>query len=483
MGADIWSDAKAISVCGDGVGRRAGNRDGNARAGIVERDGTSELRDIQRIGNIVHLNLRIRETGDFHVRARGSSGAEPIGIRGVGVRERKYDGLDQARIGVTIERGERDGVGAFVENALLHRESAGEIILAVKFQNSDGRTVHSGADAVRLSRCDTLQSYGDLRRNAGSWIVMRDHEVLINRFRIDECTEEVIGIGAVQQCREVGGALLQGDGGSETLHAGRAGTGRSGDGNALALLRAAHEPVDAGARERRVNSRAVKSDGAIVREVSALLAEDRHGLFDAFGVKLERARVRAGIKTRGEKLSAGDHVPAFRADGNLRCRERIEISAGDFSTARGSRGRHRRAWMPSHRSRKGQGFRQLIQQRGRRCGTRVENRRIGAYRPMRITNTVEINVFQNIGRARAALRIDPLICSRRVLGLPTAQQQRSAGDERRIELVAALRVLAINMEAEIANFLTRAPLQHDSTARARLRMERRQLHCRRRLDG
>ena len=113
---------------------------------------------------------------------------------------------------------------------------------------------------------------------------MRNREVLIHRLRADERTEEVVGIGAVQQGREVGGALFQGDSGSEALHVGCAGTCRSGDRDALALLRTAYEPIDACAGERRVNSRPVKSDGAIVREVAALLAKDCHGLFDTFGV-------------------------------------------------------------------------------------------------------------------------------------------------------------------------------------------------------
>ena len=101
---------------------------------------------------------------------------------------------------------------------------------------------------------------------------------------------------------------------------------------------------------------------------------------------------------------------------------------------------------------------------------------------MRVPNAAEIDVFEHVGRTWAALRIDPLISSRGVLRLCAAEQQRAAGDERRIELVAALRVLAVNMKAEIANFLTRTPLQYDAAARARLRVERRELHRGRRLD-
>ena len=102
---------------------------------------------------------------------------------------------------------------------------------------------------------------------------------------------------------------------------------------------------------------------------------------------------------------------------------------------------------------------------------------------MGVADAVEIHIFEDVRRFWAALRINPLIGSRGVLGLSAAQQQRAAGDQRGVELVPALRVFTIHMETEIANFLTCAPFQQHTAARAGLRMEGRKLHGRRGLNG
>ena len=65
---------------------------------------------------------------------------------------------------------------------------------------------------------------------------------------------------------------------------------------------------------------------------------------------------------------------------------------------------------------------------------------------MRAADTAEVHVLECVGRAGGALRINPLVGARSMPGLPATQQQRATGDERRVELVASLRILAINME-------------------------------------
>ena len=77
---------------------------------------------------------------------------------------------------------------------------------------------------------------------------------------------------------------------------------------------------------------AVECDGAVISEKRALLAEDGDRLLDAFGEKLQRARIGAGVEASGDELRARDHVPAFSVDGNFCCRQRIEIGAGHFGS-------------------------------------------------------------------------------------------------------------------------------------------------------
>ena len=126
-----------MNVCGAALDGAPGTVMVMLEPSVVKRDRTRELNDVQWIGNIVRLNLRVGEAADFHVRARRSRGTEPIGIRDIGVREIQHDGLDKASVVFAVERGERHGVGAIVEQALLNREGAGEIRLAVEIQDSD----------------------------------------------------------------------------------------------------------------------------------------------------------------------------------------------------------------------------------------------------------------------------------------------------------------------------------------------------------
>ena len=100
----------------------------------------------------------------------------------------------------------------------------------------------------------------------------------------------------------------------------------------------------------------------------------------------------------------------------------------------------------------------------------------GLDRAVSVVHAAEVHVFEHVRRAWTALRIKPLIGARGMLRLAAAQQKRATGDERRIELVTALRVFAIHMETEIANFFTRAPFQQHAAAGASLRLEGRKLH-------
>ena len=58
-----------------------------------------------------------------------------------------------------------------------------------------------------------------------------------------------------------------------------------------------------------------------------------------------------------------------------------------------------------------------------------------------------------------------------MLRLAAAQQQRTTGDQRRIELVTALRVFAIHMEAEVTDFFSRAPFEQHAASNPILRVE------------
>jgi hypothetical protein len=69
-----------------------------------------------------------------------------------------------------------------------------------------------------------------------------------------------------------------------------------------------------------------------------------------------------------------------------------------------------------------------------------------------------------------------------MLRLRTAQEERSASNQRRIQAMLSLCILAVNVEAKIANFLARPPFQYHAAARYRARLEGRYLHCRGRLN-
>jgi len=58
-----------------------------------------------------------------------------------------------------------------------------------------------------------------------------------------------------------------------------------------------------------------------------------------------------------------------------------------------------------------------------------------------------------------------------MLWLAAAQQQCTTGDQRRIELVTALRVFAIHMETEVADFFSRAPFEQHAASSPSLRAE------------
>src|ERR1700735_549232 len=123
---------------------------------------------------------------------------------------------------------------------------------------------------------------------------MRDGEKLVHRFRIDDGTEEIVVVDAVQQRRNVSCALLNRDRVQETgnIRVSRAGGARR---NSLSCLRSIDEPIHTRTGERRINAGAVERDRIVGAKPAILLADDLHRLLDAFSVKLQSTRV-TGVK-------------------------------------------------------------------------------------------------------------------------------------------------------------------------------------------
>src|ERR1700677_201008 len=95
---------------------------------------------------------------------------------------------------------------------------------------------------------------------------------------------------------------------------------------------------------------------------------------------------------------------------------------------------------------------------------------------MKGARTVKVHVLNPVRRLRPSLRVNPLIALCTVLRLTAAKQERRSGDKGWINLVAALGVLAIQMEPQIPGLFARLPLEQCSAAGDGLRLERRQIH-------
>ena len=96
-------------------GARGWERERDGELAAFEGDFALEFADVERIGEIEDANVRLVEAGDMNLRAGDSGGAEPIGIRDVGVCVMQGDSLNDADVVVAVERGEGDGVGAVEE--------------------------------------------------------------------------------------------------------------------------------------------------------------------------------------------------------------------------------------------------------------------------------------------------------------------------------------------------------------------------------
>ena len=162
-----------------------------------------------------------------------------------------------------------------------------------------------------------LQRYVDGNLHAGIGIGVGDGELLVDRLGRDGCAEEVVVIFAVEQSRKIRGALLQHNGEGKALLLGKSGVYRGNGIDAHTRTRAANEPVDTRAGEWRVDACSVELDAVVGTERTGLVAENQHGLLDAFGVELKSARVGVRIESCGDELSFRDLVPAFALDRNF----------------------------------------------------------------------------------------------------------------------------------------------------------------------
>ena len=163
------------------------------------------------------MNLRAGEAGDVDARTARRGGAKPILIGDVGVRVMQRDGLHHADVVVAFERGERDGVGAFGEEAGVDRECVGDVGLAGEIHFADGRAVEADGDAMSLAFGGALQGDVDADGQRGIGSVVGDGEGLVDRLGGDGIAEEIVLVFAIQQRGEIGGAVFANHGEGETL--------------------------------------------------------------------------------------------------------------------------------------------------------------------------------------------------------------------------------------------------------------------------
>jgi len=106
------------------------------------------LRDGQRIGDVVEMNLRAGETGDVDAGAGGRGGAQPILIGDVGVRVMERDGLHHADVVVAFEGRERNGVRTFMQKRGINRKRLGIEQLPLEIHEADSCAVDLNGDAI-----------------------------------------------------------------------------------------------------------------------------------------------------------------------------------------------------------------------------------------------------------------------------------------------------------------------------------------------
>ena len=263
------------------------------------------------------MDLRVGETADVECVAGVGSGFEPVGVRFVGVRIVERDGLHDADVIVAVEGGQLDGVDAILEQAAVNREILGDVRKIGEVHFADVRTVKEDRNAVRLLVGGALQGDVHADGNARVGIGVGDGEPFIHGGGGDRVTEEVVVVFAIEQRAEIGGALLEDDGEREAVRLGETVGNRGERVDALADALAFDEPVDARAREGRVDARAVESDGLVGVERAGLRTKNLDGLLDAFGVELDVLHFGIGAETGGDELRFGHLVPALGLDRNL----------------------------------------------------------------------------------------------------------------------------------------------------------------------
>ena len=101
---------------------------------------------------------------------------------------------------------------------------------------------------------------------------------------------------------------------------------------------------------------------------------------------------------------------------------------------------------------------------------------------MHRARAVQVHILEPVGSFRRSRGIEPPIGFGAVLRLAAAKEERGTGDKRWIQAMLTLSVLAIDIEAEVSDFFPRMPDQYDASFGPRERLERGQLHCRRRLN-
>ena len=134
----------------------AGDPERDAEARSIESHRSRQLSDCEWIGNVQHVDLRIREAADPHPVSRRGCGTQPIRIGRVGVRVVQRNGLDEADVIVSVESCERHGVRPVLQEAAVHGECARRVLLIGKVQLADRRAVEGDRDAMRLAVRNTL---------------------------------------------------------------------------------------------------------------------------------------------------------------------------------------------------------------------------------------------------------------------------------------------------------------------------------------
>ena len=258
--------------------------------------------------------------------------AQPIRINGVGAREMQRDRLHHTEVVLPVQRRQRHRVGPVLYRARRHAECIRDVGLVAEAHHAQRRAIQHHADAVRLVIGGALQRDVQSRGNRRVRVQIIDRERLVHRLGTDHRAEEVVVVDAVQQRRNIGGALFQRYrcGIARYVCGSLAGRPRR---NSLTCLRSVNQPVDARAGERRIDAGAVERDRIVRAKSAGLVTGNQDGLLRAFGVELQPPCI-ADFKTRRSELRSGHGVPAFGLNRNFGRRLFVQKCAGNFRRGR-----------------------------------------------------------------------------------------------------------------------------------------------------